>query len=30
LRVTHDNPADAVVLFVLLAALAWLRKPHIT
>jgi putative oxidoreductase len=30
LSVTHDNPADAVVLFVLLAALAWLRKSHIT
>jgi putative oxidoreductase len=28
LVVTHDNPADAVVLFVLLATLAWLRKPR--
>ncbi len=28
LVVMHDNPADAVVLFVLLATLAWLRKPR--
>lgn len=28
LSVTHDNPADAVVLFTLLATLAWLRRPQ--
>lgn len=28
LSVTHDSPADAVVFFVLLATLAWLRKPR--
>lgn len=28
LSVTHDSPADAVVFFVLLATLAWLRKPQ--
>jgi putative oxidoreductase len=25
--VMHDNPADAIVLFVLLTTLAWLRMP---
>jgi putative oxidoreductase len=28
LSVTHDSLADAVVFFVLLATLAWLRKPR--
>jgi uncharacterized membrane protein YphA (DoxX/SURF4 family) len=28
LTVTHDNPADAVVMFALLATLAWLRRPQ--